>query len=117
MAKTVYSWDTNNVFTSSKIVDDDYTLQSNETFIKPVASDGTGLYEPIKWTGASWQGATKAEWGAAHPAPKAQPSVQQQFNANMTTQFAQVMATQAKINANLTLQLAQVKKQLTTKEA
>lgn len=56
MSKTVYGWDSNNNWTIFKTVDDDYVLQANETLLKPEASDGSGLYDPIKWNGSGWQG-------------------------------------------------------------
>lgn len=70
MSKAVYSWDKDNHFDTIKLVEDDYQLASNETFVKPE----DGLYEPITWNGSTWVGTAKEDWEAAHPATPAEPS-------------------------------------------
>lgn len=34
----------------------------NSTTKEPINADGTGLYEPIKWNGSNWVGASYEEW-------------------------------------------------------
>ena len=119
MSKAVYTWDSNNHFNASKLVDDDYELKDNETFTKPE----DGLYAAT-WNGSAWVGTPKETWEANQPKIDVQPSAQQKLNATLTTQMAQLMADnkkQQQINAQLTLQNAQLAQKLnsasTNKEA
>ena len=110
MSKTVYSWDNDNHFDSIKIVDDDYELAANETFDKPE----DGLYEPITRTNNKWVGTSKEEWEANQPKVDVKPTAQQQANAQMSLQLAQLMkkvGDQDKLNVRLTIDVAMLKKQ------
>lgn len=110
MSKAVYSWGKDNIFDSIKIVDDDYELAANETFDKPA----DGLYEPIKRKDNNWIGTPKEEWEANQPKVEVKPTAQQQANAQMSLQLAQLMkkvGDQDKLNARLTIDIAMLKKQ------
>lgn len=110
MAKAVYSWDDDNHFDSIKIVDDDYELAVNETFDKPE----DGLYEPITRKDDKWVGTPKEEWEANQPKVEVKPTAQQQANAQMSLQLAQLVkkvGDQDKLNARLTIDIAMLKKQ------
>lgn len=110
MSKAVYSWDKDNIFDSIKIVNDDYELAANETFDKP----DDGLYEPVKRKDNAWIGTPKEEWEANQPKVEVKPTAQQQANAQMSLQLAQLMkkvGDQDKLNARLTIDIAMLKKQ------
>lgn len=110
MSKAVYSWGKDNIFDSIKIVEDDYELAANETFDKPA----DGLYEPIKRKDNNWIGTPKEEWEANQPKVEVKPTAQQQANAQMSLQLAQLMkkvGDQDKLNARLTIDIAMLKKQ------
>lgn len=114
--KAVYTWDADKHFNGIKMVEDDYQLADNETFKKPQ----DGLYEPISWTGTDWVGTPKEVWEANQPKIEVKPTVQQQLNANLTQQVAQLLAAnkqQAQLNAKLTVDVAELKAQNKTKEA
>lgn len=116
MSKAVYSWDKDNIFDSIKIVDDDYELAANETFDKPE----DGLYEPIKRKDDKWVGTPKEEWEANQPKVDVKPTAQQQTNAKLSLQLAQLMKkadNQEKLNARLTIDIATLKKQQQTTDA
>lgn len=114
MSKAVYSWDKDNHFDTIKLVEDDYQLASNETFVKPE----DGLYEPITWNGSTWVGTAKEDWEAAHPATPAEPSEGDQALNALGLQIAGIQkaqeATAQALNA-LGLQLAATKQTGTTK--
>lgn len=61
MTKAVYLYDSSNMFTGSKLVDDNYVIQASETEVKPV----DGLYTPITWNGNTWVGTDQATWQAS----------------------------------------------------
>lgn len=115
--KAVYTWDADKHFNGIQMVADDYQLADNETFVKPQ----DGLYEPISWTGTDWVGTPKEVWESNQPKVEVKPTAQQQLNANVSLQLAQLAQAQKqqeKINAQLTLQNAQLAQQLkTNKEA
>lgn len=105
MSKHVYCWDTKMKLSDFKLVDDDYQLKSNETFVRPE----DGLYEPITWNGSTWVGTSHEVWEANQPTVKIEPTDQQKLNAQVSLQLAQLskdVADQKKINAQLTVQLA-----------
>lgn len=111
--KAVYTCNDQKIFNGIKMVEDDYQLGQNETFVKPQ----DGLYEPISWTGTDWIGTPKEVWEANQPKVEVKPTVQQQLNANVSLQLAQLAQAQKqqeKINAQLTLQNAQLAQQLKT---
>lgn len=111
MSKAVYSWDKDNHFDTIKLVEDDYQLASNETFVKPE----DGLYEPITWNGSTWVGVSKEEWETKHPQNPIEPTVQQKLDAQTQIQLAQLMKQnkqQAALNAQLTIDIASLKKQV-----
>lgn len=110
MSKAVYGWNKDNIFDSIKIIDDEYELAANETFDKPE----DGLYEPIKRKDDKWVGTPKEEWEANQPKVEVKPTAQQQANAQMSLQLAQLMkkvGDQDKLNARLTINIAMLKKQ------
>lgn len=111
--KAIYRFDANQVFLGSNIVEDNYTLKPNETFVKPT----DGLYEPIKWNGTAWVGTSKEDYEKAHPTSTdvEEPTDQQKFNATTDVKVAQLMAyseQQNQLNASLTVDVAMLKKQL-----
>lgn len=71
--KTVYYWDNNDRFSGVKLVDADYQLQTNETFVKPA----DGLYQPITWNGSDWVGISAEDYYKQHPVVPVKPSAQQ----------------------------------------
>lgn len=118
--KLIYKWDSQNIFSGTKLVEDDYTPAVNETF---VAIPQPNLM-PVKWTGSAWQSATQEEHNAyvkqqqalyPQQQPSNEPTAQDKLNAQLTLDHAKqakVNADQAKLNAQLTLDIAQLKKQL-----
>lgn len=123
--KAVFMYDTvTRVFKGSKLVDDDYILQSGETLIEP----SEGLYDPKKlsedrtmWIGTDqsvWQEAQDAayqEYLKEHPEAAPQPTVEQQQLAELIKSNAQ----QTALNAQLIKQISalQAAKTDTTQEA
>lgn len=109
--KAVYSWNDDNRLDKIKLVEDEYQLASNETFIKPE----DGLYEPISWTGSTWVGVSKEKWETKYPQKPIEPTVQQKLDAQMQIQLAQLTKQnkeQATLNAQLTVDIALLKKQI-----
>lgn len=94
--KAIYLYDTTSrKFQGSKLVDDDYVAATGETEIKPT----DGLYEPITWDGAKWNGTDQAVWQAAqqakyeayikeHPEEAPQPTAEQQALTALAQQIA-----------------------------
>lgn len=108
MTKAVYMYDGNKQFTSTKLVDDDYELSGNETFIKVP----DGQYQPSTFNGTTWIGADKATWQAnqdtqtasylaEHPELTTPSSEQLMINAlgqqvaSLTAQLAQAQSSTA----------------------
>lgn len=58
--KLIYKWDSQSVFSGTKLVEDDYQLQAGETFS---AIPQPNLM-PVKWNGSAWQSATQEEHDA-----------------------------------------------------
>ncbi|ANK59805.1 hypothetical protein [Loigolactobacillus backii] len=116
--KAIYLYDTTSrEFQGSKLVDDDYVAATGETEIKPT----DGLYEPITWDGAKWNGTDQAVWQAAqqakykayikeHPEDAPQPTAEQQQLAELIKNNAQ----QSTLNAQLIKQVAALKEASTT---
>jgi hypothetical protein len=117
--KAVYIYDqTSREFQGSKLVDDDYIVQSGETEIKPA----DGLYEPITFPtddATAWVGTDKAVWQAAqdaayqeylneHPELAPQPTSEQQQLAELIKDNTQ----QTSLNVQLIKQVAELKAQL-----
>ena len=110
--KAVFMYDTvTRIFKGSKLVDDDYILQSGETLIEP----SEGLYDPKKFSedGTAWVGTDKEVWQATqdeanqkylkeHPELAPQPTVEQQQIAELIKSNSQ----QTALNAQLIKQLA-----------
>ena len=118
--KLIYKWDNQQIFSGTKLVEDDYQPQAGETFS---AIPQPNLM-PVKWTGSAWQSATQEEHDtyvkqqqALYPQqrPSTEPTAQDKLNAQLTldnAKQAKVNADQAKLNAQLTMDIAQLKKQL-----
>lgn len=97
--KVVYVFDASTkAFVETKIVDEEYQLQSNETLVVPISGDGTGLYNPM-WNGTSWDSLTKEEWLAKQPANDG-PDIK-----SGPTEAEQLQAQQVVTIANLTKQV------------
>lgn len=108
MTKAVYMYDGNKQFTSTKVVEDDYQMSGNETFV----AVPDGQYQPSTWNGTTWIGADKATWQAhqdtqtasylaAHPELTTPSSEQLMINAlgqqvaSLTAQLAQAQSSTA----------------------
>lgn len=113
MTKAVYMYDGNKQFTSTKLVDDDYELSGNETFIKVP----DGQYQPSTFNGTTWIGNDKETWQAAqdaqtaaylkaHPELAPQPTATDQQLAALALTVATNKATQDATNAQLLLATA-----------
>ncbi|MGA0618147.1 hypothetical protein ACO2WT_02000 [Ligilactobacillus salivarius] len=92
---------------------DNYDLPENATTVKPVDSNGVGLYDPV-WNENthSWNSLTREEWEQEHPVPDPKPTQAQQTLASLTKQVMELQAANTKqqaINANLTKQLIDLK--------
>lgn len=92
---------------------DNYDLPANATAVKPVDSNGAGLYDPT-WNESthSWDSLTEEEWEQKHPVPDPKPTQSQQTLAALTKQVMELQAAnvqQQKVNANLTKQLMDLK--------
>ena len=114
MTKAVYMYDDNNQFTNTKLVEDDYQISGNETFI----AVPDGQYQPSKFTGTKWVGNDQDTWQAAqdaqtaaylkaHPELAPKPSVTDQGLAALALTVAQNKADQDVANAQLLLAAAQ----------
>lgn len=95
---------------------DNYDLPANATTVKPVDSNGVGLYDPT-WneTTNSWDSLTEEEWKKKYTVPevKPEPTQDQQMLATLTKQVMQLQAAnvqQQKVNASLTKQLMDLTK-------
>lgn len=95
---------------------DDYDLPANATTVKPVDSNGVGLYDPT-WneTTNSWNSLTEEEWKKKYTVPevKPEPTQDQQTLATLTKQVMQLQVAnmqQQKVNASLIKQLIDLNK-------
>lgn len=121
--KAVFMYDTvTRIFKGSKLVEDDYVVQSGETEIEP----SEGLYDPKKLSedGTTWIGTDQEVWQAEqdaanqeylkeHPESAPQPTVEQQQIAELIKSNAQQMA----LNAQLVKQLATLQTSQATQTA
>lgn len=105
MAKILYYWDQDKHFDHSEFFQNDEDvpnpLPDNATAVAPV----NGLYEPLTWNGASWDGTPKEDWLAAHPTPAPEPTSEQKTIMQQATdisQMKQMMMMQASQIATLT---------------
>lgn len=91
--KSVYSWDSNNLYipSANKVVPDDYQLAGNETFDDTKDAQGHGLLMPIKRVNNQWVGATQEEYQEAHPAVPEKPSEGAQAMNELGLQVANLM--------------------------
>lgn len=97
--KVVYVFDASTkAFVETKIVDEEYQLQSNETLVAPISEDGTGLYDPV-WNGTTWSSLTKEEWLAKQSANDGPDFI------SGPTEAEQLQAQQVVMIANLTKQV------------
>lgn len=110
--RQVYFYDsTTKEFAGYDVIEDTAEIPANATIVKPVDSNGVGLYDPT-WNENtnSWDGLTEEEWKKKHtvPAVKPEPTQDQQMLATLTKQVMQLQvadAQQQKVNASLTKQL------------
>lgn len=112
--KQIYFYDENKKFISYDVIDDAAEIPANATTVKPVGSNGVGLYDPT-WNESthSWDSLTKEEWEKKHPAQTPEPAQDQQALASLTKQVMQLQAAnvqQQKVNASLTKQLMDLNK-------
>lgn len=112
--KQVYFYDENKKFISYDVIDDAAEIPANATTVKPIDSNGVGLYDPT-WNESthSWDSLTKEEWKQKHPVQAPEPTQDQQTLAALTKQVMQLQAANAqqqKVNASLTKQLTDLNK-------
>ena len=98
------------------MIEDTAKIPANATTVKPVDSNGVGLYDPT-WNENtySWNGLTEEEWKQKHAAsePKPEPTQGQQALAALTKQVMQLQTAhvqQQKVNVSLTKQLMNLNK-------
>lgn len=114
--KQVYFYGENKKFISYDVIDDAAEVPSNATTVRPVDSNGVGLYDPTWNENAnSWDSLTEEEWKQKHATsePKPEPTQDQQTLAALTKQVMQLQAAnvqQQKVNASLTKQLMDLNK-------
>lgn len=107
--KTVFKYDTNNIFSGTVLVPDNYQLAGNETFMQLPQPN----LMPIRWTGSTWVNATQDEHDAyqqkmSQNTGNSQPTSQQKLNA----QLLSADASQKNINAGLIKDIADIKETL-----
>lgn len=112
--KQVYFYDENKKFISYDVIDDAAEIPANATTVKPVDSNGVGLYDPT-WNENthSWDSLTKEEWEQKHPVQAPEPTQDQQTLVSLTKQVMQLQAANAqqqKVSASLTKQLMDLAK-------
>lgn len=83
----------NNEFTGITQIPQGSALKANQTFTKPE----DGLYQPMKFNGATWIGTPKEEWEKAHPVevPVAKPDKGVQAVNLLGKQIAKMQQQQA----------------------
>lgn len=92
--KQVYFYDKDTkAFAGYDVIEDTAEVPANATTVKPVDSNGVGLYDPT-WNENthSWNSLTEEEWKQKHPVPVPKPTPEQIQLAALTKQ---VMALQA----------------------
>lgn len=113
--KQVYFYDNaTKKFAGYDVIEDTAEIPANATTVKPVDSNGVGLYDPT-WNENthSWNGLTEEEWKQEHPTSEPKPTQDQQTLATLTKQVMQLQAAnvqQQKINTSLTKQLMDLNK-------
>lgn len=113
--KQVYFYDNSTKkFAGYDVIDDAAEIPANATTVKPVDSNGVGLYDPI-WNERtnSWDSLTEEEWRQKHPVQAPEPTQGQQTLAALTKQVMQLQAANAqqqKINTSLAKQLMDLNK-------
>lgn len=72
--KQVYFYDENKKFISYDVIEDTAEIPANATTVKPVDSNGAGLYDPI-WNEHtnSWNSLTEEEWKKKYTVPEVKP--------------------------------------------
>ena len=96
--KQVYFYDKNTkAFAGYDLIEDTAEIPANATTVKPVDSDGVGLYDPT-WNEStnSWDSLTEEEWKQKYAAPEVKPK---------PTEAEQLQAQQVMIIASLTKQV------------
>ncbi len=80
--KQVYFYDGNKKFISYDVIDDTAEIPANATTVKPVDSNGVGLYDPT-WNESthSWDSLTENEWKKKYTIPEVKPVPTQEEQA------------------------------------
>lgn len=80
--KQVYFYDENKKFISYDVIEDTAEIPANATTVKPVDSNGAGLYDPI-WNEHtnSWNSLTEEEWKGKYTIPEVKPVPTQEEQA------------------------------------
>lgn len=80
--KQVYFYDENKKFISYDVIEDTAEIPANATTVKPVDSNGAGLYDPI-WNEHtnSWDSLTEEEWKKKYTVPEVKPVPTQEEQA------------------------------------
>lgn len=80
--KQVYFYDENKKFVSYDVIDDAAEIPANATTVKPVDSNGAGLYDPT-WNEHtnSWNSLTEEEWKGKYTIPEVKPVPTQEEQA------------------------------------
>lgn len=80
--KQVYFYDENNKFISYDVIDDAAEIPANATTVRPVDSNGVGLYDPT-WNENtnSWDSLTEEEWKEKYTIPEVKPEPTQEEQA------------------------------------
>lgn len=80
--KQIYFYDENKKFISYDVIDDAAEIPANATTVKPVGSNGVGLYDPT-WNKNtnSWDSLTEEEWKGKYTIPEVKPVPTQEEQA------------------------------------
>lgn len=85
--KMIYVFDENKIYVGPEIVSDEYQADaSRETVIAPP----NGLYEPITWGGAKWNGTDEVTYDETHPDTPLTPTTDQQMIMAHATDIAKL---------------------------
>ena len=115
--KQVYFYDKDTKkFAGYDVINDTAEIPANATTVKPVDSNGVGLYDPT-WNKNtnSWDSLTEEEWKGKYTIPEVKPvpTQEEQTLASLTKQVMQLQVAitqQQKVNASLTKQLMDLNK-------
>ena len=115
--KQVYFYDNETkAFNGYDVIEDTAEIPANSTTVKPVDSNGVGLYDPT-WNETTniWNSLTEEEWKKKYTVPevKPEPTQDQQTLAALTKQVMQLQVAnmqQQKVNASLIKQLIDLNK-------